>query len=104
MKPPAREELESIMAEVLSELGVSKGKPSYANAELEELFRDESYRPEETIALNLRMECVDGRGGLRLIRLRLEPEDNRDEAGRRLWIKKAFKERLQCLLMKLATY
>ncbi len=72
----------------------------YANAEPEELLRDESYRPEETIALNLRMESVDGCGGLRLIRLRLEPEDNRNEAGRRLWIKKAFKERLRLLLNK----
>ena len=100
MKPPTREELESIIAEVLSELGVTKGKPWFADAELEELLRDESYRPEETIALNLRMACVDGRGGLRLIRLRLEPEDNRNEAGRRLWIRKAFKERLRFLLNK----
>jgi hypothetical protein len=100
MKPPAKEELESIIVEVLSELGVSKGKPWYADAELEEVLRDESYRPEETIALNLSMACVDGRGGLRLIRFRLEPENNRDGAGRRLWIKKAFKERLQFLLSK----
>jgi hypothetical protein len=100
MTPLTREELELIIAEVLSELGVSKGTPRYANAEPEELLRDESYRTEETIALNLRMECVDGRGGLRLIRLRLEPENNRDEAGRRLWIKKAFKERLGFLLSK----
>jgi len=100
MKPPTREELESIIAEVLSDLNVSQGAPRYANAEPEELLRDESYRPEETIALNLRMECVDGRGGLRLIRLRLEPEDNRDQAQRRLWIKKAFRERLRYLLNK----
>jgi hypothetical protein len=57
-------------------------------------------RPIEDIAVNLRLEVVDGKGGLRLIRLRLEPENNKDEMSRRRWIRHAFKERLQFLINK----
>lgn len=100
MELPTRSELEAIITEVIHELDFAHGKPHYASAEYEELLRGEMYRPEEDIALNLRLELVDGCGGLRLIRLRLEPENNRDHNARQLWIKGALKARLRHLINK----
>ena len=97
---PTRQELEQIIVDVVDELGLTAGKPYYANAEYEELLRGEVARPTEDIAVNLRLELVDGKGGLRLIRLRLEPENNKDEMSRRRWITHALRERLQFLINK----